>query len=55
MAKPPETPPNSDIEGVNRDARAGTPSASPHPDPGKAMDHAEEESKGRPEGSPPEK
>jgi hypothetical protein len=53
MAKPPETPPHSDIDGVNQDARVGKPSTSPHPDPGAALHHAEEESKGRPEGTPP--
>lgn len=49
MAKPPKAPPSSDITGINRDARAGTPSKDPHPDPGKALEHAEAESKGRPE------
>jgi len=48
MAKPPESPPSSDIEGVNRDARVGTPSKSTKPDPGAAIDNAEEESKGKP-------
>ena len=49
MAKPPPTPPSSDIEGVNRDARVGTPSKSNKPDPGAALHHAERESKGRPD------
>ena len=49
MAKPPETPPHSDIDGANRDARTGTPSRSPQPDPGAALKHADKESKGRPE------
>jgi hypothetical protein len=53
MAKPPETPPHSDIEGVNRDARAGAPSKSPHPDPGAALDSAKDQSKARPKGSAP--
>jgi len=53
MPKPPETQPHSDIEGVNRDARIGTPSKSPHPDPGAAIDHAKEESKGRPKPTSP--
>jgi hypothetical protein len=53
MPKPPETQPHSDIEGVNRDARIGTPSKSPHPNPGAAIDQAQEESKGRPERTPP--
>ena len=52
MAKPPETPPSSDIEGVNRDARAGTPSKSGQPDPGAALDHARKESAGRPDSDP---
>jgi hypothetical protein len=51
MAKPPEAPPSSDITGVNRDARVGTPSKSPRPDPGAALDHAEDQSKGRPKPS----
>ncbi len=55
MAKPPETPPHSDIEGVNRDARAGRPSTSSHPDPGAELRHAEEESKARPKRSAPER
>jgi hypothetical protein len=53
MAKPPETPPHSDIEGVNQDARTGTPSKSPHPDPGAALRHAKDESKARPKQTPP--
>jgi hypothetical protein len=55
MPKPPKATPHSDIEGVNRDARIGTPSKSPHPDPGAAVDHAKGESKGRPEQSPPQR
>ena len=55
MAKPPETPPHSDIDGVNRDARVGTPSRTPAPDPGAALRHAEDESTGRPEPSRPAK
>jgi len=53
MPKPPKTPPHSDIEGVNRDARAGTPSKSPHPDPGAAIEHARDQSKGRPQQTSP--
>ena len=49
MAKPPPTPPHSDIDGVNKDARVGEPSKNPHPEPGSALDHADEESKARPE------
>ena len=52
MPKPPETPPHSDTDGVNRDARVDTPSKSPRPDPGKALNHAEEEGKGRPRATP---
>jgi hypothetical protein len=53
MAKPPETQPHSDIDGVNRDARAGSPSKSPHPNPGGAIDNAKDESVARPEGEAP--
>ena len=53
MPKPPETPPHSDTDGVNRDARVGTPSKSSRPDPGAALDNAKEEGKGRPEQTPP--
>jgi hypothetical protein len=48
MPKPPKATPHSDIEGVNRDARIGTPSKSQHPDPGEAIDKAANHSKGRP-------
>ena len=55
MAQPPASPPSSDIEGVNRDARVGIPAASPTPDPGQAIDHANGETAARPdEGAPPE-
>ena len=49
MAKPPETPPSSDIEGVNRDARVGTPVKSSKPDPGAMLDQAKDESSARPD------
>ena len=55
MAKPPPATPSSDIEGVNRDARAGTPSKDGKPDPGAQIDNAREGAKGRPEGTPPAK
>ncbi|WP_294394979.1 hypothetical protein [uncultured Sphingomonas sp.] len=55
MAKPHETPPHSDIEGVNRDARIGTPSTSEHPDPGDALDNANEQSAARPKETPPQR
>lgn len=50
MAKPPETPPNSDIEGVHRDRK---PIDSPeHADPElrERLIEEEEEAKGRPPG-----
>ncbi|MFW2831182.1 hypothetical protein [Sphingomonas sp. ID0503] len=47
MAKPPEAPPSSDIEGVNRDARVGTPSKDPQ-ESGKVLREAKDESIGRP-------
>lgn len=53
MAKPPETPPSSDIQGVNRDARTGTPSRSDQPEPGAAIRQAKKESRARPEESAP--
>jgi len=53
MPKPPETPPHSDTEGVNRDARVGKPSPSQHPEPGSALRNAEQEGKGRPKQTPP--
>jgi hypothetical protein len=50
MAKPPQTPPSSDIDGVNEDRhRIDTPENS-KPDPGDQLNHAEEESRGRPDG-----
>lgn len=55
MAKPPESGPHSDIDGVNRDARAGTPSKSPHPDPGEALDNADTQSKAQPDETPPQR
>lgn len=55
MAKPPETQPHSDIEGVNRDARVGTPSKSPRPDPGAAIEHARDQSKARPKQGEPQR
>lgn len=52
MAKPPKATPHSDIDGVNRDARIGTPSKSQHPEPGSSLHHAEKEGKARPKQSP---
>ena len=54
MAKPPATPPSSDIEGVNRDARVGSPAASSKPDPGAALDHAKQHGTARPKGGEPQ-
>ena len=48
MAKPPETPPHSDIDGVNRDGRISKPSRDQHPDPGASLKNADEQSAGRP-------
>ena len=49
MAKPPPSGPSSDIEGVNRDARAGSASKSAHPDPGPALRDADQNSKAQPD------
>jgi hypothetical protein len=54
MAKPPPATPSSDIEGVNRDARIGTPSRQPEPDPGAQLKRAQDESVARPEGDAPD-
>ncbi len=54
MAKPPETPPSSDINGVNQDARIGSTDKS-HSDPGGAIEHARQESTAGPEQSKPSK
>jgi hypothetical protein len=53
MAKPPESPPHSDIDGVNWDARTGRPSTSSRPDPGAALRDAKDQGKGRPQQTPP--
>jgi hypothetical protein len=49
MAEPPKTPPSSDIDGVNMDARIGRPSKRTKPDPGKQLKQAADESIGRPD------
>jgi hypothetical protein len=54
MAKPPPTPPSSDIEGVDRDWRPGLHSTDSEHDPGSQIEHAREESVGRPAGNPPD-
>lgn len=52
MAKPPATPPSSDISGANRDMRAGS-TDSAHPDPGGAVQDAKEGSAARPDETTP--
>lgn len=54
MAEPPKSPPSSDIEGVNRDARAGQVMDKTHPDPGGAIQNAKAESKAKPDEGKPE-
>jgi hypothetical protein len=54
MAEPPPSGPHSDIHGVNRDARAGAPSKSQHPEPGSAVKGAKDEATARPEETPPQ-
>ncbi len=53
MAKPPATPPSSDLKGVNRDARAGTTDRTDS-DPGGKLDRADTESKAQPDESVPD-
>lgn len=48
MANPPKTPPHSDIDGVNRDARIAKPQRDQKPEPGSALNHADNESKANP-------
>ncbi|QJU58987.1 hypothetical protein HL653_15535 [Sphingomonas sp. AP4-R1] len=50
MAKPPEAPHHSDIDGVHEDAETSEATRKPHPNPGGALNQADEESKGRPDG-----
>ncbi len=50
MAKPPQTPPSSDIDGVNEDRQPINAPANSKPDPGKALKHADDNSKARPKG-----
>lgn len=49
MAKPPASGPHSDIEGVNRDARIGTPNRDESKGGAKELDQADEESVGHPD------
>ena len=53
MAKPPASPPSSDIVGVNRDARAGKPHDDGSVDPGAQIDRAKDESTAQPDESAP--
>jgi hypothetical protein len=48
MAKPPPSGPSSDIDGVNREARVGTPNGERNLGTAKEKQEAEKESKGRP-------
>jgi hypothetical protein len=52
MAKPPPTPPSSDIDGVDRDMRPGLVSRDPTPNPGELLDNARKQSAGRPDSTP---
>jgi len=52
VAKPPPTPPSSDIKGVNRDMRPGTPDAEDR-DPGGKVQDAKEGSAARPDENRP--
>jgi len=49
MAKPPADTPSSDIEGVNRDARVGTPNRDSSKDPGSQLERAGDDSPGHPD------
>jgi len=48
MAKPPPSGPHSDLKGVNRDARTGTPNRDPAKGSAREKQAAEEGSAGRP-------
>ena len=50
MAKPPQTPPSSDIDGVNEDRQRIDKPANSKPDPGDQLNNATDESLGRPPG-----
>ncbi|WP_404713555.1 hypothetical protein [Sphingomonas sp. MMS24-J13] len=49
--KPPPAGPSSDLTGVNRDARVGTPARDPKLGTAESVKEAEEESVGRPPAS----
>jgi hypothetical protein len=51
MANPPPSGPHSDLDGVNRDARTGTPNRDPSKGTAKEKHEAEINSKGRPKSS----
>lgn len=48
MAKPPATPPNSDIDGVHEDRSPVDHPENAKPDPGEALEDARKQNKGRP-------
>ena len=49
MPKPPETPPHSDIDGVNRDGTRPSKKLTGRGDSTKALEHAEREDAARPD------
>jgi hypothetical protein len=49
MAKPPPSGPHSDLDGVNRDARVGTPNRDASKGSAKEKGEAQERSSGRPD------
>lgn len=51
MAKPPAETPHSDLDGVNRDARAGQPNRDPALGSTREIEEAEDRSAGRPDRS----
>jgi hypothetical protein len=54
MAKPPSSPPSSDIGGVHRDWRPGLHSTDSEQDPGSKIDQADKKSVGQPNESKPD-
>ncbi len=48
MARPPDTPPSSDISGVDKDRDGPAEAAGAGTDPGQSEDRAREQSRGRP-------
>ena len=51
MAKPPSTPPSSDVEGVDRDRTVDDIQDGGHPEPGGQLDRQKGEDKARPAGT----